>query len=100
MSSYTVVLSPNPQSGWYSVTCPALPGAVSQGAGRDEALRNIKEAMAGWLLTGAETGVSPLPETAELVAEELAFVLGWRAEEGWPLVVETATVALAEPLAA
>ncbi len=93
MRAYTVVLSPNPESDWYSVTCPALPGAISQGRGREEALRNIKEAMEGWLLVGAETGVGPLPETPELVAKELAFVLGWRAEEGWPLVVETATVA-------
>lgn len=29
--------------------CPSLPGCVSQGATRDEALTNIKDAMAGYL---------------------------------------------------
>ena len=29
--------------------CPALPGCVSQGSTRDEALANIKDAIAGYL---------------------------------------------------
>ena len=36
------------QEGW-SVSCPDLPGCHSQGASRDEALENIKQAIQLWL---------------------------------------------------
>lgn len=100
MKAYTVVLSPEPDSDWYSITCPALPGAVSQGKGREEALRNIQEAMEGWLDVARENGALVLEETPDLISAEIAFVLGWKSEEGWPLIVETAQVALREPVAA
>ena len=92
MKGYTVVLSPDPVDGGYSVSCPAMPGAVSQGDSRDEALANIREAMEGWAEVAAEDGHAPLDETPELIATEVAFVLGYRAEEGWNMVVETAVV--------
>jgi predicted RNase H-like HicB family nuclease len=95
-STFTVVLSPDEDTGGYSVTCPALPGAVSQGETRDEALSNIREAMELWL----EDGSPPLQESPELIAAEIAFVLGWRAEEGWPLIVETTTLTLPAAVAA
>jgi len=41
---YTVILEQEPDGG-YVVSVPALPGCVSQGDSRDEALRNIREAM-------------------------------------------------------
>ncbi len=41
---YTVVLQQESDGG-YVVTVPALPGCVSQGDSRDEAIRNIKEAI-------------------------------------------------------
>lgn len=41
---YTVVLQQEPDGG-YVATVPALPGCVSQGDSREEALRNIKEAI-------------------------------------------------------
>lgn len=100
MSTFTVVLSPDPERGGYSVSCPAMRGALSQGDSREETLRNIQEAMEGWLEVAAERGDAPLPETPELIAAEVAFVLGWRAEEGWPLVVETTTVTLPAAVAA
>ena len=40
---FTVILEPEKKG--YSVHCPALPGCVSQGDSRDEALANIKEAI-------------------------------------------------------
>ncbi|MGE3074857.1 MAG: type II toxin-antitoxin system HicB family antitoxin [Dehalococcoidia bacterium] len=101
MRTFTVILSPEPDSNWFSVTCPALPGAVSQGEGREAALRNIQEAMLGWLEVAAETGNADiLEESPELIAAEIAFVLGWKAEEGWPLIVETAPVQIAAAVAA
>ena len=42
VKTYTVVLSPELEGG-FSVSCPAMPGALSQGATRDEALANIAE---------------------------------------------------------
>lgn len=95
-STFTVVLCPDEETGRYSISCPALPGAASEGETRDEALSNIREAMELWL----EDGSRPLEESPELIAAEIAFILGWRAEEGWPLIVETATLTLPAAVAA
>lgn len=40
----TVVLEPS-EDGGYTVTVPSLPGCISEGETRDEALRNIREAV-------------------------------------------------------
>ena len=47
-AEYTVILQPetDPEfAGYYNVVVPALPGCLSYGADRDEALRNIQEAI-------------------------------------------------------
>ena len=95
-----MVLSPDQESGGYSVSVPALPGALSQGSNREEALANIREAMEGWLEVAHEHGEDGLEETTTLILADIAFVLGWRAEEGWPLLVETAQVSVAVPVPA
>ena len=41
---YTVILEQEPDGG-YVASAPALPGCVSQGDNRAEALRNIREAV-------------------------------------------------------
>jgi len=41
---YTVIVEKGRESG-YVVYCPALKGCVSQGETREEALKNIKEAI-------------------------------------------------------
>jgi predicted RNase H-like HicB family nuclease len=52
--------------GW-AVSCPDLPGCHSQGATREEALENIKEAIRLWLEVEAEeTGLKRF-EQAEVV---------------------------------
>ncbi len=45
---FDVVLQPDPAGG-FAASVPALPGCFSQGATRDEALANIREAIAGYL---------------------------------------------------
>lgn len=45
---YRVVLEQD-EDGVYIAECPSLPGCVSQGSTREEALTNIKDAMAGYL---------------------------------------------------
>jgi len=41
---YTVILKPQDEGG-YTVRCLELPGAISQGETKEEALANIKEAI-------------------------------------------------------
>ena len=47
------------EEGGYVVTCPALPGCVSEGETRDEALANIKDAITGYLAVLKKHGVPP-----------------------------------------
>jgi predicted RNase H-like HicB family nuclease len=37
------------EAGYYVAEVPAMPGCVSQGRTRQQAIANIKEAIAGWL---------------------------------------------------
>jgi predicted RNase H-like HicB family nuclease len=37
------------EAGYYAAEVPALPGCLSQGKTRDEAIANVKEAVEGWL---------------------------------------------------
>ena len=52
------------------VECPSIPGCVSQGDTRDEALANIREAIAACLEVRAERG---LPLTIETHQVEVAL---------------------------
>jgi predicted RNase H-like HicB family nuclease len=45
---YRVIIEPD-EDGVFVAECPALPGCISQGATRSEALSNIKDAMAGYI---------------------------------------------------
>jgi predicted RNase H-like HicB family nuclease len=48
VTKYDVTLIPG-EDGFIVAECPSLPGCVSQGKTRDEALQNIKEAIGGIL---------------------------------------------------
>ncbi len=50
------------EDGVWIAQCPAIPGCVSQGVTREEALANIREAIAACLEVRAERG---LPLTVE-----------------------------------
>jgi predicted RNase H-like HicB family nuclease len=52
---FPVVLVPG-EDGWIVAECPVIPGCISQGHTRDEALANIKEAIQLCLETQAEEG--------------------------------------------
>lgn len=45
------------EDGMWIVECPAIPGCVSQGATRAEALENVREAIEACLEVRAERGV-------------------------------------------
>lgn len=104
IKKFTVILEPEEEGG-YSVHCPALPGCVSQGEDRQDALANIKESIELVLETleqknlvavrvkEALTGENPPPfETPDVVAHEIREVLKARHEDGLPLTIETVQV--------
>jgi predicted RNase H-like HicB family nuclease len=65
--TYRVFLEQD-EDGIYVAEVPALPGCISQGATRAEALANIKEAMEGYIESLEEHGEPvPLPISEELV---------------------------------
>ena len=62
---YRVILEPDFEDGGYVVTCPALPGCVSQGDTREEALTNIRDAIEGYLASLKDRNL-PLPVEEEV----------------------------------
>jgi len=69
---YTVVLERDPDGG-YVVSVPALPGCVSQGDSRDEALANIREAIELYVEDCREAGDAvPIEAGREFVEIEAA----------------------------
>jgi predicted RNase H-like HicB family nuclease len=54
------------EHGVWVAECPALPGCVSQGQNRDEALANIREAVQLCLEVRAEQGMPLAIETYEI----------------------------------
>ena len=49
------------ENGFWIAECPSLPGCVSQGTTREQAVTNIKEAIAGYIAVLKEDGL-PVPE--------------------------------------
>ena len=58
------------EDGVYVAECPTLPGCVSQGATRDEAIANIRDAIAGYLQSLEKHG-DPVPSP---ISEEIVEV--------------------------
>lgn len=54
------------EDGVWIAECPSIPGCVSQGETRDEALTNIREAIAACLDVRAELGMPLTVETQEV----------------------------------
>ncbi|HLH56304.1 MAG TPA: type II toxin-antitoxin system HicB family antitoxin [Verrucomicrobiae bacterium] len=53
------------ENGYWVAECPSLPGCVSQGATREEAVTNIREAIEGYVLVLKEDGLPVPPEKFE-----------------------------------
>lgn len=102
---YTVILVPDAEC--ISVSVPAMPGCVSQGRTREEALVHIREAIAGWIVAEAEQGRGPLDESADLVAREVSEALqiieemreAGELREAAGFELELASVELSRPVA-
>ncbi len=61
-----VVAIQQDEDGAWVVECPSIPGCVSQGATRTEAMSNIQEAIATCLEVRAEKGMPLTIETAHV----------------------------------
>lgn len=57
-----VLLYPG-EDGWWVVECPSLPGCISQGKTKEEALANIKEAIREYEAALRDDGKPIPPET-------------------------------------
>ena len=66
---FTVTLDRDEDGVWVA-ECPSIPGCVSQGGSREEALENVREAIALCLEVRAERG---MPLTVETKQVEVAF---------------------------
>jgi len=54
---YTIIIEKGRESG-YVAMCPVLRGCVSQGKTRRDALKNLKEAMTGYIECLVEDGIA------------------------------------------
>jgi predicted RNase H-like HicB family nuclease len=60
-----VVIYPG-EDGYWVVECPGLPGCISQGKTKEEAIVNIREAIDAWIETAKAHGQRIPEETFEL----------------------------------
>jgi predicted RNase H-like HicB family nuclease len=54
------------EGGWITAEVPALPGCISQGRTREEALQNVREAIMAYLESLRERG-KPIPEDVPIL---------------------------------
>lgn len=55
-----VIIYPG-EDGYYIAECPSLPGCISQGKTKEEAITKIKEAIEGYILTLQDDSI-PVPD--------------------------------------
>jgi len=68
---YTIILEPNYPEEGYTVRVPALPGCITYGRTKEEALERAKEAIEGFI-EGLQKAGEPIPE--EVTPAELETV--------------------------
>lgn len=66
---FRIIVEPD-EDGAFVATVPSLPGCISQGPTRDEALHNVREAIQGYLESLQERG-EPVPP---VISEEVIDV--------------------------
>ena len=59
-----VIIYPG-EDGYWVAECPSLPGCISQGKTKEEAIANIKEAIAGYVEALEHDGLPVLEERFE-----------------------------------
>ncbi len=66
MTEYTIILDPDVKGGGYTVTVPALPGCITQGKTKEEAIEHAKEAISLYIESLIADG-EPVPEEDQAV---------------------------------
>ena len=66
---YRVVIEED-EEGFFVAECPSLPGCISQGRNKQEALENIRDAIKGYLKSLKKHN-EPIPSAAEEVMIEV-----------------------------
>lgn len=61
-----VILSPDREDGGWVAEVPSLPGCISQGDTREEALENIQDAIETWIEGAATVGLAVPEDTFEV----------------------------------
>jgi len=69
---FNIILEEDLEDGGYIVHCPALKGCWSQGDTIDEALKNIKEAIVGYLKTLNERAIQNVKIQSKVQIREVA----------------------------
>lgn len=69
---FTVLIELNEEGG-YTITVPSLPGCVTQGDTLEEAIENVREAIAGYIETLKDLG-KPIPMEVSLEIESGAVL--------------------------
>ncbi|HZX19709.1 MAG TPA: type II toxin-antitoxin system HicB family antitoxin [archaeon] len=64
--NWKVILEKDKQSGWFTVTVPSLPGCISQGKSKKDALKNIREAIELHMESLAEDGIPIIKSENEI----------------------------------
>ena len=61
-----VILCPG-EIGYWVAECPSLPGCISQGKTKEEAIQNIREGIEGYILALQEDGLTVPPDNFDAV---------------------------------
>jgi predicted RNase H-like HicB family nuclease len=61
-----VILYPG-ENGFWVAECPSLPGCISQGNTKETAVKNIREAIEGYVLALQEDGLAVPPERFDAI---------------------------------
>ena len=61
-----VIIYPG-EDGYWVAECPSLPGCISQGETKEIAIKNIKEAIEGYIKALKEDGLEVPPEQFEVL---------------------------------
>jgi predicted RNase H-like HicB family nuclease len=61
-----VILYPG-ENGFWVAECPSLPGCISQGDTKESAIKNIREAIEGYILALQDDGLTIPPERFDAV---------------------------------
>lgn len=84
MALYRVLIEQD-EDGAFVAECPSLPGCVSEGATRDEAIENIKDAIAGYIESLRKHN-EPIPPSIWEVTVEVPARAGCRSCRVAPLL--------------